>query len=316
MSGFLPEGLANWALGGAGGQGDNNDEQQTASSDNNETQAAPISEQDMRAKRMARLAALEKKNSSNAEENDGSNDMDVDKSDAAEPMQVDPDDGKKQPAVNAAKVAAAAKASPPSPAAASKPKNTAVPDVSMAEEPVQKKPKAPSDPLAKLRRKKILLLRRVLQVTFGNEPSDRTAACVHLQLDDDEVYNTDKSPNGVNIGHITDLLVSRLSLHPSSRSLETMPPQKPGMIAYLAGCHKRAGEEWKDLKQKKKGDGSEDELCGLLEEIRKQVRDTCIRSCCCFTSGFIHKPLTFNFFLPNRWSVMLPHLFNFRISLN
>lgn len=288
MSGFLPEGLANWALGGAGGQGDNNDDQQTASSDNNETQAAPISEQDMRAKRMARLAALEKKSSSNGEENDGGSDMDVDKSDAAEPMQVDPDEGKKQPAVTA-KVAAA-KASPPSPAAATKPKNT-VPDVNMAEEPVQKKPKAPSDPLARLRRKKILLLRRVLQVTFGNEPSDKTAACVHLQLDDDEIYNTDKSPNGVNIGHITDLLVSRLSLHPSSRSLETMPPQKPGMIAYLAGCHKRAGEEWKDLKQKKKGDGSEDELCGLLEEIRKQVRNKCIGSCCCLTIGFIHKLL-------------------------
>lgn len=288
MSGFLPEGLANWALGAAGGQGDNNDDQQTAFSDNNETQAAPISEQDMRAKRMARLAALEKKSSSNGEENDGGSDMDVDKSDAAEPMQVDPDEGKKQPAVTA-KVAAA-KASPPSPAAATKPKNT-VPDVNMAEEPVQKKPKAPSDPLARLRRKKILLLRRVLQVTFGNEPSDKTAACVHLQLDDDEIYNTDKSPNGVNIGHITDLLVSRLSLHPSSRSLETMPPQKPGMIAYLAGCHKRAGEEWKDLKQKKKGDGSEDELCGLLEEIRKQVRDTCIGSCCCLTIGFIHKLL-------------------------
>jgi hypothetical protein len=50
-----------------------------------------------------------------------------------------------------------------------------------------------------------------------------------------------------------------------------MPPQKPGLIAYLAGCHKRAGEEWKDLKQKKKGDGSEEELCEILEEIRKQV---------------------------------------------
>ena len=88
MSGFLPEGLANWALGG-GGQGDNNDDQQTASSNNNETQAPPISEQDMRAKRMARLAALEKKSDT------GNNDMDVDKSDSAEPMQVDEE---KQPA--------------------------------------------------------------------------------------------------------------------------------------------------------------------------------------------------------------------------
>eukprot|EP00984_Skeletonema_dohrnii_P037931 scaffold40579_cov133-Skeletonema_dohrnii-CCMP3373.AAC.1 len=222
---------------------------------------------------MARLAALEKKNSSNAE-NGGSNDMDVDKSDAAEPMQVDPDEGKKtQTAAATAKVVAAKESSSSlsAPAATPKQSKNTIPDVNMAEEPAQKKPKSPSDPLARLRRKKILLLRRVLQVTFGNEASDRTPACVHLQLDDDEVYNTSKSPNGVNIGHITDLLVSRLSLSPSSRSLETIPPQKPGLIAYLAGCHKRAGEEWKDLKQKKKGDGSEEELCGLLEEIRKQV---------------------------------------------
>jgi len=80
-------------------------------------------------------------------------------------------------------------------------------------------------------------------------------------------------------------LVSHLSLHPSSRSLEPMPPQKPGLIAYLAGCHKRAGEEWKDLKQKKKGDGSEDELCGLLEEIRKQVRDTSGAYVCFYSSS-------------------------------
>jgi hypothetical protein len=227
----------------------------------------------MRAKRMARLAALEKKDS-NSGENSGSIDMDVDRSDAAEPMQVDQDEGKKQPAA-AAKVVAAEQSSTSlsAPAATPKLKNNE-PDVNMAEEPVQKKSKPPSDALAKLRRKKILLIRRVLQVTFGDDASERTPACVHLQLDDDDVYNTNKSPNGVSIGHITDLLVSRLSLHPSSRSLETMPPQKPGLIAYLAGCHKRAGEEWKDLKQKKKGDGSEDELCGLLEEIRKQVRDT------------------------------------------
>ena len=253
MSGFLPEGLANWALGG-GGQGDNNDDQQTESS-NNETQAPPISEQDMRAKRMARLAALEKKS------DPVSNDMDVDKSDSVEPMQVDEE---KQPA--AASKADDTKSSVAAPATTPKTKPI-VTDVSMAEEPAQKKPKSPVDPLAKLRRKKILLLRRVLQVTFGNESSDRTPACVHLQLDDDEMYNTEKSPNGVNVGHITDILVSRLSLHPS-RSLVTVPPQKPGIIAYLAGCHKRAGEEWKDLKQKKK----EDELCALLEEIRKQVR--------------------------------------------
>lgn len=265
MSGFLPEGLANWALGGGAGQGADDDD---ASDNNNEAQAPQISEQDMRAKRMARLAALEKK-----ETNSSSNDMDVDKGDAAEPMQVDQEEGKKQPAaaeVIAKKESSSSLSASAAATTATTPKVSA-PDVTMAQEPVQKKPKSPADPLAKLRRKKILLIRRVLLVTFGEDALDRTPACVHLQLDDDEVYNTNKSPEGVNIGHITDLLVSRLNLHPSSRSLETMPPQKPGLIAYLAGCHKRAGEEWKDLKQKKKGDGSEEELCEILEEIRKQV---------------------------------------------
>lgn len=292
MSGFLPEGLANWALGGgAGGQGDNDEDK------SNTPAAAPISEQDLRAKRMARLAALEKNNTSRGENDGNKNDMDVDKSgdDASDPMQVDQDEGEKQPAAPTVKIVDA-KESPSSLSAAVATPKVSVPNVNMArEEPAQKKPKSPSDSLAKIRRKKLLLIRRVLLITFGDDVSDRTPSCVHLQLDDDEVYNTNKSPDGVNIGHITDLLVCRLSLHPSSRSLETMPPQKPGLMAYLAGCHKRAGEEWKDLKQKKKGDGSEEVLCGLLEEIRNQVRN---KGCIIVITVFLH--LRLHPLLPSR----------------
>lgn len=299
MSGFLPEGLANWALGGGAGQGADDDD---ASDNNNEALAPQISEQDMRAKRMARLAALEKK-----ETNSSSNDMDVDKGDAAEPMQVDQEEGKKP----AAAEVIAKKESSSSLSATTTPKASA-PDVTMAQEPAQKKPKTPADPLAKLRRKKILLIRRVLLVTFGEDALDRTPACVHLQLDDDEVYNTDKSPEGVNIGHITDLLVSRLNLHPSSRSLETMPPQKPGLIAYLAGCHKRAGEEWKDLKQKKKGDGSEEGLCEILEEIRKQVRDERYYFVVYVMIDFLLQKSNIFCTIIHRWLVMLHLLFSSR----
>lgn len=266
MSGFLPD-IAGWALGGGaagqGGEAGNNDDNNNG---NNEPAGPAISEDEMRAKRMARLAALEKKNSAASGDNEGgASSMDVDTpSTAPEPMEVD----EVKPA-----------ASPPSISSKSTPANK---DVTMEPAP-KKKMKAPSaaaapaDPLAKLRRKKVLLLRKVLLVTVGDATSDRTPSCVHLTLDDDDIYNTTKSPNGVQVRHVAELLAARLSLHPSSRSLETMPSQvKLGLIGYLGGCHKRAGEELKDLRskngEKKKKDDSFEELCGIVEEIRNQVR--------------------------------------------
>lgn len=63
-----------------------------------------------------------------------------------------------------------------------------------------------------------------------------------------------------------------------------MPSQaKLGVIAYLGGCYKRAGEELRELKhglinsgsrkkmKKEEEDGLE-EMCGILEQIKDQVR--------------------------------------------
>mmetsp|Transcript_39581 Transcript_39581/g.83197 ORF Transcript_39581/g.83197 Transcript_39581/m.83197 type:complete len:1166 (-) Transcript_39581:47-3544(-) len=280
MSGFLPD-IANWALGGGAGASSNdpNNDDGEGSNDNNNNNEPAISEEEMRAKRMARLAALEKKESTadasaSAESASGGEDapssMEVDKPPSggdAQPMEVDDEVTKK-------------------PAAAPAPK-----DVTMEPAP-KKKIKAPpssssssgtataSDPLAKLRRKKVLLLRRVLLITFGDAPSDRTSSCVHLALDDDDIYSAAKSPRGVQVRHVAELLAARLALPPSSKSLNTMPPQSKNggaLIGYLGGCHKRAGEEWKELKalmNKKTGNKKkeeEEELCGILEEIRNQV---------------------------------------------
>lgn len=49
-----------------------------------------------------------------------------------------------------------------------------------------------------------------------------------------------------------------------------------GLVGYLGGCYKRAGEEWKEIRngmeRRKDGSGGgEEELCEILEEIRKQV---------------------------------------------
>lgn len=276
MSGFLPD-IASWALGGGASQGEaaatNEDGEQNNSDVNN---GPSISEEQMRAKRMARLAALEKTAAAENGNNDGgdsggdapSSSMDVDKP----PSSVPPPSGGDAQPMEVDEVKPAASSSE---------------DVTMKPAP-KKKIKAPSssaapvaaaDPQAKLRRKKALLLRRVLLVTFGDASSDRTSSCVHLALDDDDIYNTKKSPSGVQVHHVAELLAARLSLSPSSRSLDTMPPQpnKSGLIGYLGGCHKRAGEEWKELKSrgntktKKSDDNSLDELCEILEEIRNQV---------------------------------------------
>mmetsp|Transcript_56544 Transcript_56544/g.120095 ORF Transcript_56544/g.120095 Transcript_56544/m.120095 type:complete len:1170 (+) Transcript_56544:81-3590(+) len=282
MSGFLPD-IASWALGGGAGQGEsaaNNENGEQNNDGNNET---AISEEEMRAKRMARLAALEKKQSSDATA-EGSNNEGGDSGGDARSSSMDEDNKPPSPTGGDDAQAQPMEVDEIKPAAASSPK-----DVTMEPAP-KKKIKAPpskpapgasaADPLAKLRRKKTLLLRRVLLVTFGDAASDRAHSCVHLALDDDEIYDSAKSPRGVQIRHIAELLAARLSLSPSSRSLETVPPQPnkaAGLIGYLGGCHKRAGEELKQLraqasqKSKKKNDDSVDQFCGILEEIRSQV---------------------------------------------
>ena len=269
MSGFLPD-LASWALGGgaaAPNDDNNNDDEGGGDGDNNEPAAPAVSGDEMRAKRMARLAALEKKDSAAAASGNGAeagsdapSNMDVDKGDA-QPMEVD-------------------EVAEPATVAVAKDD-----DATMEPAP-KKKIKSPassaavtSDPRAKLRRKKALLLRRVLLVTFGTSPSDRTPSCVHLVLDDDDIYSPEKNPAGVRVRHVAELLAARLSLSPSSRSLETAPSQvKLGLVSYLGGCHKRAGEELKEVRnkiksggEKKKADDGAEELCGILEEIRNQV---------------------------------------------
>ena len=283
MSGFLPD-IANWALGGgAGGAGDGDDEaaanENEGSNNNNEetTTSAPSTEptpEEMRAKRMARLAALEKSSSTASSNADNNKNNSGAAGDSASPMEVD------KPSVSSTSpmdIDTEKQKSKPTPITTTK-------DVTMEPAPKKKMkapPSSPVDPNSKIRRKKTLLLRRVLLVTVGDSSSDRTPPCVHLTLDDDDIYNTTKSPTGVQVHHIAELLAARLALSPSSRSLETIPSQtKLGLIAYLGGCHKRAGEELKELKHgkntKKSGDGSLDELIDILDEIRSQVCYFCV----------------------------------------
>lgn len=263
MSGIIPD-IASWALGGGVGRGEEDNSQTNAREESSsQTQPAAISGEDMRAKRMARLAAMEAQNSA-ASGNGSAANMDVDDSsskaskpsvkETAQPMEVDS----------------------PTP---SKPASDSTVDAAV--EPAAKKKKAPPvDAKKKLRRTKVVMLRRVLQVTFGTEATDRAPSCVHLTLDDDEMYNPQKTPGGIEKRHVAEILAARLSLPPSSRSLETVPHQPSGLIAYLGGCHKRAGEEAKELRQSKKKDTSTLEALGeILEEITLQASAASFWNC-------------------------------------
>jgi len=315
MSGFLSD-IASWALGGGAGAGANgqttNDEQQAASASS--TAAAVLSDDEMRAKRMARLAALEnaqkaatestgdaKEGGDSSSGPDASNSA-VQLSDAPSSMDVD----------EPKKIDNNAHHQPMDVDENVKPPPSVVDtDVTMEESIPKKKIKTPTpsptsasttisaasalDPLAKLRRKKALLLRRVLLVTFGDSSSTTDTAnannCIHLPLDDDEMYNPTKSPSGVQPHHIAELLTARLSLSPKSHILERSIQQaKLGLIGYLGGCYKRACEEWRELKHevgssgaagggssgkkkmKKEEEEGLEEMCAILEQIKDQVR--------------------------------------------
>ena len=278
MSGFLPD-IASWALGGGAGQGEaaSNDDADGAA--DRESGGAPaMSEEEVRAKRMARYAQAPAAGATpGADAGDGAAaGMDVDPPVTAPPAAADAearpmDVEDEEVAKPAAAVAAEATALAPAP----KKKLKSPPAAGGGVAPGA----AAADPLAKLRRRKALLLRRVLLVTFGGAPADRSPACVHLALDDDEMSDAARSPAGVEVRHVAELLAARLSLDPASQNLATTPPQsKLGLIGYLGGCHLRAAGEWKELKAQgsskaKKKDEHLEDLSQIVEEIRSQVRE-------------------------------------------
>lgn len=293
MSGFLPD-LASWALGGGAGR----NEDENGDSEPSPREPTPhLSEEEIRAKRLARIAALSAPQST---EGDGEDDTVTDKMDVDESgeksvgkMEVDSVvsgssmdvDDKKLPAAassdktlpavsevesSAASVAAAAipAKSPPLTSASS-----ASPSTEHQNEPQQKKKRAKEPPTAaetarKLQRKKEMLLKRTLSIALASSSLASDPSCVVVDIDDPD--------NTIDVQSIAEILAARLSIPPGSKALNTTPPQKKGLIAYLGHCHKRAGEELKNMRQqktekKKSVATNTTELEEILEEIRKQV---------------------------------------------
>ena len=259
MSGFLPD-LASWALrGGAGdGNNNNNDGEQPNDAGGNATgggggsndQQEELTEQEVRARRLARMEALQAAPSAPAS---------TPAADDDDAMEIDGE----SPKNNQAETAAAAPVPMDVTATAAKKPVPATPQSSSmnldATPSPQKKKKAksePMDPAKKSNRKKELFIKKILGVTLTSKNED--PACVHIPFDDG-------NGEGIGIQSIAEVLATRVAL-PNSQ-IKTTPAQKP-LIAYLANAHRKAGEELKTMKQLKK---DTTELESLAEEIQRQV---------------------------------------------
>ena len=238
MSGYLPD-LANWALRGGAGNNEENEGSNTTSDEQPEVPAQQLSEQEMRARRLASLARLE----TVAAQQQEPEAMDVDPPSSAAPVSTAMD-----------------VSSPPRKKAPQPPKPAPMPSTPRLEtqqqKPKKKKEFHEGDSTRRLNRKKELLIKKVLNVTIA--PSSDTA-CVAIELD---------SPANIGIHSIAELLATRLSLPVSA--LNTMPPQKP-LIAYLAHAHRKAADEIRSLRPSSSKKADNKELQELLEEIGRQV---------------------------------------------
>ena len=251
MSGFLPD-LANWALrGGAGGDdadGDDNNDNNGSGGDEGATPPSEpsITEADMRARRLARMEAMQQGQSQKQN---------------PQPMEIEKTSS---PTASAATVTTTPMETEPIKPLTKKAKADSSNVTSMPTSNPKPKLKlsTPLDPAKKIHRKKELLIKKVLQVTFLKRQA-RDAACLHVEIDLDEK----SSGGGIGIQTIAELLATRLSMSPSQLN-ETIPHQKP-FITYLASVHRKAAEESKSLRQQQKDSNAP--LLDMLQEIQTQV---------------------------------------------
>lgn len=276
--------IAGWALRGQSSGDDNGDENENGEDGNNGAnsnqgdQGPSLSEEDIRAKRLARMMgggggslAASSTGGSNVgaggDGDDGDGEDDDDKKPAAggggkpdsDAMDVDGDDS---PAAAGATRkladAAAATKSSTTAAAASKPSPM---DIDEPQPPKKAKkertPDSPAEVDRKFRRKKEVLLRRTLLVSLSSSTipltpgggssraADRDSLAVKLDLDDLG------DGAGVTVQSIAEILATRLSLGPDDTQIAALPPPERGLVSYLGRCHVRAGREIKDVRQKR-----------------------------------------------------------------
>jgi len=242
---FLPD-LAGWALSGGAG-GSNNDDP----NDNDNSADVPMeqeSEEEIRAKRLARLSARFDSNVPKKESaNHGSSVKAIKTSDTS-PMEVETgstDNGQKT--------------ATPVPIAITDVGNKAE---SLQEEgPKKKRAKElpeKQDPARKLQRKKELLIKKILKVKLTGG-----------SIADPECIEVDIGSALLTVENIAEILASRLAISPKSGQYATSGDK--AFFAYLGSCHKRASEELKNMPVKSNDLATTEELKKILNEMKTQL---------------------------------------------
>ena len=294
--GFLPD-LASWALGGGAGGGssnnNNNNNNNSSSSTHQDTSEAPLTEQEMRARRLARMEAATSSPSSTAAAEAGLTVNTAPPSEIPSPMDISPP--RKNTKTTTATMEDERSSNNPN-------KNNSQSSTSAS--PTMKKAKEThstasslssplnnnnnnNDPTKRLQRRKELVIKKILQISLSNGilatggqddglvPSGG-GGIVTMALDD---------PIPLGVHSIAELLANRLAL-PLDQIQTIMSPSQPkSLLNYLAAAHKAATEEVRTLyssissstaattasstiKKSKEGD---EEILALLKEIQNQV---------------------------------------------
>jgi ubiquitin conjugation factor E4 B len=249
MSGFLPD-LANWALRGGAGEDGAEGNSDNSNEDGGDEGATPapepaITESDMRARRLARMEAMERRQQELRQQQQQELQQDP------QPMEVDTTPSPKATMPIVTTTPMEMEATPP---VTKKAKADSVPATST---PTSPKPKKPTTPLDRVQRKKELLIKKILQLTFLSRQT-RDTACLHVEIDLD---------GGIGIQTIAELLATRLSMPPSE--LQSTVPHQKSFIMYLATVHRKAAEEYKTLRQQQKDSNAP--LLEMLQEIQTQA---------------------------------------------
>ena len=92
---------------------------------------------------------------------------------------------------------------------------------------------------SKLMKKKELMLKKCMGIVLSNSnfmvKDDRSVVSIDVEFEQLESENLSQQ--------ISEMLVARLSMEPGSKALNTVPPQKPGIVGYCAHSHRVTADQ-------------------------------------------------------------------------
>merc|ERR1712232_1430747 len=112
----------------------------------------------------------------------------------------------------------------------------------------------------------VFIVRSETSLAMKPKNKDKSLVPIKVEFNDYEPENLSQN--------VSEILVERLSIEPGDSSLDTTPPQKQGVIAYLGFCHKLASEQLRFIHEQNnansKGEANK-QMQDLLLEVQKQV---------------------------------------------